>query len=102
MYDVVYLPTAKRELEEAVSYIAVELSAPDAALALMDDLDEAVRALSDMPYRHPIYHSVYALRREVRFFPIKNYNVFYVIDEEQKSVEIQRVLYRGRNTSEIK
>ncbi len=97
MYKVVYLPTARGELEEAVLYIANELSAPDAALSLLDEIDHAVQKLQEMPYRHAIYPSLYALKNEVRFFPIKNYNVFYIVDEAQQTVEIRRILYQRRN-----
>jgi toxin ParE1/3/4 len=97
MYKVVYLPTARRQLEEAVMYIAVDLCAPDAAMELADEVDEAVQKLKEMPYRFPIYHTLYAMKREVRFFPVKNYNVHYVVNEEAKTVEIWRVLHRLRN-----
>ena len=50
-----------------------------------------------MPYRFPIYHTLYAMKREIRFFPVKNYNVYYVIDEDTKTVEIWRVLHRLQN-----
>lgn len=99
MYKVVYLPTARQELEEAIMYIATKLSAPDAALALLDEIDGAVQKLKDMPYRHAIYPSFYATKHEVRFFPIKNYNVFYVVDEIQQSVEIRRILYQRRSVT---
>lgn len=94
MYRVVYLPTARQQLEDAVLYIAVDLCAPDAAMKLVDEVDEAVRRLEEMPYRFPIYHTLYAVKREIRFFPLKNYNVYYVIDEDAKTVEIWRVLHR--------
>ena len=97
MYKVVYLPTARRQLEEAVIYIAVDLCAPEAAIALADELDEAVQRLTEMPYRFSIYHTLYAMKREIRFFPVKNYNVYYVINEETKTVEIWRVLHKLRN-----
>ena len=45
MYKVVYLPQARRELEEAVMYIASELYAPDSAAALLDEIDHAVQQL---------------------------------------------------------
>ena len=94
MYEIVYLPTARQQLEDAVMYIAVDLGAPDAAMNLADEVDEAVRGLRGMPYRFPIYHTVYAMKREIRFFPVKNYNVYYVIDEDTRTVEIWRVLHR--------
>mgnify|MGYP002733752431 CR=1 FL=1 len=72
MYKVVYLPSARKELEEAVLYIAVELADPDAASALLDEIDGAVQSLMEMPYRHQIYPSLYAMKKEVRFFPIKH------------------------------
>lgn len=97
MYKVVYLPTARRQLEEAVMYIAVDLGAPDAAMALADEVDSAVQKLREMPYRFPIYHTLYAMKHEIRFFPVKNYNVHYVVREETKTVEIWRVLHRLRN-----
>ena len=97
MYKVVYLPTARRQLEEAVMYIAVELCAQNAAMELADEVDEAVQKLKELPYRFPMYHTLYAMKREVRFFPVKNYNVHYVVNEETKTVEIWRVLHRLRN-----
>lgn len=97
MYKVVYLPTARRQLEDAVMYIAIDLCSPDAAMNLADEVDEAVQKLKEMPYRFPIYHTLYAMRREIRFFHVKNYNIYYVIDEDSKTVEIWRVLHRLQN-----
>ena len=94
MYNVVYLPTARAQLESAVLYIAGDLGAPDAAVDLMEEMDSAVRKLTEMPYRFPIYHTVFAMKHEIRFFPVKNYNVYYVIREETKTIEIWRVLHR--------
>lgn len=101
MYKVVYLPQARRELEEAVMYIASELYAPDSAAALLDEIDHAVQQLKEMPYRHGLYPSLYALKNEVRFFPIKNYNVFYIVDETRQTVEIRHILYQRRNSTTL-
>ena len=94
MYKIVYLPTARQQLEGAVIYIAIDLNAPDAAMKLADEVDEAVQKLKEMPYRFPIYHTLYAMKHEIRFFTVKNYNVYYVIDEDTKTVEIWRILHR--------
>ena len=94
MYKVVYLPTARRQLEDVVMYIAVDLYAPDSAMNFADEVDEAVQKLKEMPYRFPLYHTLYAMKHEIRFFPVKNYNVYYVINEETKTVEIWRILHQ--------
>ena len=92
MYKIVYLPTARKQLEDVAMYIAVDLCAPDAAVNWIDEVDEAVQKLREMPYRFSIYHTLYAMKHEIRFFPVKNYNVYYVVDEETKTVEIWRIL----------
>lgn len=98
MYDVIYLPTARKQLEDIVDYIAIELNAPDAAFDFIDAVDAAAMSLAEMPYRHPIWHTRFAVLEEVRWLPVKNYNVFYKVFEEEKIVEIRRVLHQLQDT----
>ena len=98
MYEIVYLPTVRRQLEAIVDYIAVELSAPDAALDFIEALDAAAQSLSEMPYRHPIYHTRFAIPEEIRWMSVKHYNLFYRIYEEEKRVEIRRNHHQLRQT----
>jgi toxin ParE1/3/4 len=99
MYEVIYLPTARKQLEDIVDYLAFDLSAPDAAMDFIDEVDEAAKSLSEMPYRHPIYHTRFAVLEEMRWLPVKNYNVFYKVFEEEKTVEIRRVLHQLQDTN---
>ena len=39
------------------------------------------------------------MRHEIRFFPIKNYLIFYVVKEELKTVEIWRFLHQRQNVN---
>ena len=94
MYEIIYLPTARKQLEDIVDYITVELAAPDAALNFIDEVDKAAKSLAEMPYRHLIYHTSFALLEEVRWISVKNYNVFYKVFEEDKTVEIRRLLHQ--------
>lgn len=98
MYEVIYLPTALKQLEDIVDYLAFELNAPDAALNFIDEVDAAAKSLAEMPYRHPIYHTSFAVLEEARWVPVKNYNVFYKVFEEEKTVEIRRVLHQFQDT----
>lgn len=99
MYEVVYLPTARKQLMDAALYIAAELSSPDAAENLLAAVDEQIGKLCSHPYRHPVYPALYAMKHEIRFFPVKNYLVFYVVKEEQKTVEIWRFLHQRQNVN---
>jgi len=98
MYDVIYLPSAKQELDEIIDYISIELKAPEAALNFIDAVDDMAKRLTEMPYRHPIYHSQFRPNSEIRFVPVKNYNIFYKVDEEHKTVEVHRIIYQRRDT----
>ena len=98
MYEVIYLPTARKQLEGIVDFIAVELAAPDAASDFIDEVDKAVKSLAEMPYRHPIYHTSFAVLEEVRWISVKNCNVFYKVFEEDKTVEICRVLHQFQDS----
>ena len=99
MYKVVYLPTARKQLIDAVLYISTELSTPDAAEDLLEMVDEEIGKLSVHPYRHPVYHALYTVKHEIRFFPVKSYLVFYVVEEEQKMVEIWRFLHQRQHAN---
>ena len=97
MYKVVYLPTAHQQLVDAALYIATELGAPLDAENLLDAVDEQVKSLREMPYRFPLYHTLYAMKQEIRFIPIKRYLLFYVVKEEEKTVEIWRFLHQRQS-----
>ena len=98
MHEVIYLPTARKQLEDIVDYLAFELNAPDAALDFIDEVDTTAKGLAEMPYRHPIYHTSFAVLEEVRWVAVKNYNVFYKMFEEEKTVEVRRVLHQLQDT----
>ena len=101
MYKVDYLPTARQQLTDAAMYIATELSAPDAAESLLDEVDACVKSLCEMPYRYSVYHTLYAMKHEIRFIPIKGYLLFYVVQEEEKTVEVWRFLHQRQDTRKL-
>lgn len=96
MYKLSYLPLANRDIADAVNYIADELFAPKAALDLLDAFDMSISRLKDFPYSCRVYQPVKPLEQEYRIMPVKNYTVFYTVDEQKKLVEITRVIYTKR------
>lgn len=67
--------------------------------SFIDEVEAAAKSLAEMPYRHPIYHTSFAVLEEVRWLPVKNYIVFYKVFEEEKTVEIRRVLHQLQDTN---
>lgn len=97
MYTIEYLPVAKEDLLEIVAYIGKELKNHDAVYELMDELTDVSERLESFPYEYQAYTPLKMLKHEYRRAPIKNYVMFYWIDEVQKKVTIARVLYGRRN-----
>ncbi len=97
MYKLSYLPLANHDIADAVNYIADELFAPKAALDLLDALDKSISRLKDFPYSCRVYQPVKPLEQEYRILTVKNYAVFYTVDEQQKLVEITRVICAKRD-----
>lgn len=99
MYKIVYLQIAQRDLEDILLYIADHLKSPQAAIDLMESLEQAIALLDQFPYAHPIYLLIKPLKAEYRLLTVKNYVVLYVVREPEKIVEIQRILYAKMNIS---
>jgi len=79
---------AENDLKDIVRYIASQLSAPISALQMMELLEEAMSRLSNMPQRCPLVADERLSQMGYRKLPIKNYVVFFSIDEKNKVVDI--------------
>ena len=101
MYKITYLPIANQDLTDTMRYIAEELHDPGAALTLVEEIERAISLLAEFPYAHPLHASPMKLPRETRFFPVRNYLVFYVVLEPLHVAEIQRVLYNRMDRRKV-
>lgn len=101
MYEITYLPVAKQDITDIILYISGRLKAPKAAMDLLDAFDHLISLLKEFPYAHKLYRPVRALEEEYRMLPVKNYAVFYVIREQEKVVEIHRVIYARMDLTKL-
>jgi len=97
MYQLEYLPAAQRDMVEIVKYISYELENPSTAKKLADDMISSAEGLTLFPYTNPIHRAIKPLQHEYRKLIIKNYIMFYYIDEPSKKVTISRVIYARRD-----
>ncbi len=88
-------------IADAVNYIAQALAAPKAALDLLDSLDASISRLREFPYAWRVYQPAKPLTREYRILVVNRYAVFYTANEEEKLVEIHRMVYARRNLEEL-
>lgn len=88
---------AESDLRDIVRYIASQLSAPVSALHMMELFEETMTGLSDMPQRCPLVADDRLSQMGYRKLIIKNYVVFFSIDEKNKVVDVERILYGRRD-----
>ena len=88
---------AERDLTDIVRYIVAQLSAPVSAFHMMELLEEAMGTLSLMPHRHPFLADERLSQMGYRKLVIKNYVIFFSIDEKNQVVDVERILYKRRD-----
>lgn len=88
--NIVYLPSAKKDISQIITYIAIKLNAKTSAKKLLDEFDKSISVLADFPNLGKKYKE----NVDFRFLIIKNYTVFYKVYETE--VLIHRVIYAKR------
>lgn len=96
-YSVEISEPAEQDVLDIARYISAELSAPEAALEMVDTLDDSMNSLDDNPKRQPLVRDDRLAARGYRALPVKNYLVFYIVDEQARVVDIIRILYNRRD-----
>ena len=92
---IVYTFQAQQDLKNIYEYIAYSLLVPDTARNMYQQIMQSVRSLETMPERNPLYKEEPWHSQGVRFIPVKNYLLFYTVNNETYTVSIARVLYGG-------
>jgi len=101
MYQLTFLPVAKEDMTDIVRYISNDLLSPTAAAALADEMIEAAERLCDFPYINAVHQTIKPLKQEYRKLLVKNYIMFYWVDEMKKQITIARVVYARRDYEKL-
>ena len=92
---------AEEDLRDIVRYISSQLSAPITAAKMMDTIEEALTKLSDMPESYPLVRDERLATMGYRRLEVKNYTAFFTINEKEKTVDIERILYARRDWANL-
>jgi len=101
MYLVNITDIAEEEILSSVKYISKELKAPVAANNLLDEIEKHEKFLEETPNMFPNVPEEYLASIGLKFVIIKNYLMFFTIDEERKIVNVIRFLYGRRDWKNI-
>ncbi len=100
-YQLKVTPIAEADLEAIYLYISKHLVAPKAVNELMNEIENAIMRLTAFPYSGSPVKDDILRSRGYRRLIVKNYIVFYMMNEAEKQVVVMRVFYSGQKYENI-
>lgn len=101
MYSLFFSNAFYRDLNKINEYIGGIQKDPIAADSITADIVEATMKLVEMPYMFPVYHPTIPRKYQYRRLRVKNYIVFYIVDESKKRVVVARAIYQKRDYEKL-
>ena len=92
---------ADADLDDIVSYIAVELSNPKAASDFVEKLQRAIEEVRGFPESDSTVVNEFVPNMQIRKKTVGNYMIYYLPDSTEKMFFILRIVYGRRNMDEI-
>ena len=99
-YEIIVDPDAEKSLNDIFLYILNDLKSPESAENTSHALLKAIRGLDFMPQRYAVLPEDFLEKEDVRRMQVRNYFVYFNVDESNKRVNILDVLYAGREQRE--
>lgn len=101
-YKIKVTRQAKEHLALIREYIATELQAPIVAKRMLELLKSEMMSLQTMPYRVKLISEQPWCELGFRRIRVKNYYVYFCVDDSRKEVQILAVIYvRGDQTKQL-
>ena len=96
-YTVKITQQAQEQLREIVSYIHSTLQSPHTAIKILDILEREISSLSQFPNRIPLTEEEPWHSQGIHKMVVKNYLVYFWIDEDSKKVQVIGIIYGRRD-----
>lgn len=100
-YQVWYSLPAKTDLKAIYRYIAVALKAKIAAKNQTARIREDIKGLYLFPEKFPVVEWEPWNGLNVRKMPVDNFVIYYRVSHKERSVEVVRIFYGGRDIENI-
>lgn len=95
-YKIIYTQKALADLDAAASYVKLKLCNISASDRIVENFFGEGDSLVAFPTRYPLCNDAFLRAWGIRFVPVKNYLLFYVVREDEGTVYVIRFLYAKR------
>lgn len=96
-YKIVETESFKASLLETFEYIISKFGNPKIINDMLDIIDSVSELLSIFPDMYAVFEPAYELGKVVRKFPVKDYFVFYTVDDSIGEVQFLKIVHSSRN-----
>lgn len=93
--EIIISPSAKADIRDIYEYISFELVATHSAKRITNQILDRISLLGGNPEMFPFYPEEPLYSKEIRFFPVEKYLVFYKFNNNK--VKVGRIIYGGRS-----
>ena len=100
-YKVNVTEPAENDLRDIVRYISSQLNAPMTALNMSRTITDAIAKLKTTALAHPLVRDDRLAALGYRPLIVKNHIAFYIVNEKEKYVDVDRILYGRRDWKSI-
>ncbi|GHV01611.1 hypothetical protein FACS189485_00310 [Spirochaetia bacterium] len=97
MFASVYTDAATIDVTETLEYISYTLNTPIASKNLFYEIDKKIKEIENNPYSCPLVRNDYLANKGFRWIGIKNYMMFYIVNEKREKIYLIRFLYGRRD-----
>ena len=101
IYEVRISKQAERQLKEIIQYISYTLQATGTAEKMLDLLEREILSLSSFPNRIPLTKDEPWHSQGIHKMVVKNYLVYFWVDENTQTVHIIAVVYGRRDQKQL-
>lgn len=99
-YEVKVTRQALEQMQEITHYIAHELCVLDTAYNLLDEMEDTINSLANMPRKMSLVDEEPWRTEGVRKALVKNFIIYFWVDDENVKVQVVAVIYEKRDQLE--
>ena len=97
MYGLIFSRLFDDDIDSIYQYIKENLEAPMAAENLMKEVKQKLEYLKEKPMVRPIIKDELIAALNLRAIKVKNYVVYYSVNEKRQTIRLVRFLYNKRD-----
>ena len=101
IYTYFYTETANADIDKTVEYIILKLHNPEAAESPLYELERKLDILCTIPEMGHIVENENLVYDEIRWIPINNYLLYYVMNDREHLIKVVRILHEKQDRERI-